>query len=118
MTRYGQSYVRAFRRPGTLLCSRQTGPWRGRNAMARKDSRPQNSRPQVSRRRFLSGVAIAGAAGTVASQDAAKALTPPVEAAKIPAVRRPTAQQIAIETEIPKEGKPVAGRPGSDFMVD
>jgi acetolactate synthase I/II/III large subunit len=86
--------------------------------MARKDSRPQNSHPQVSRRKFLSGVAVAGAAGTVASQDAAMALTPPVEAARIPAVRRPTAQLIAVETELPKEGKPVSGRPGSDFMVD
>src|ERR1700751_2142354 len=98
MTRWGQRYVRSFRPAGTLLSWRQAGPWRGRYAMARKDSRPQSSHPQVSRRKFLSSVAIAGAAGTVASQDAAKALTPPVEAERIPAVRRPTARQIAIET--------------------
>jgi len=82
--------------------------------MARK-----NSRPQVNRRKFLSGVAMAGAATTVAAQqNVANAMSPPVGAAKIPAVLRPTAQQIALETETPKEGRTVFGRPGSDFMVD
>jgi acetolactate synthase I/II/III large subunit len=82
--------------------------------MARKDSRSE-----VSRRKFLSGVAVAGAATTVAApQDAAKAMTAPVAAARIPAVLRPSARQLAIETETPKEAKTVTGRPGSDFMVD
>jgi acetolactate synthase-1/2/3 large subunit len=81
--------------------------------MARK-----TSRPEVSRRKFLAGVAVAGAATTVASPDAVNAATPPVEAAKIPAVLRPTAQQIAAETELPKVDSPLGGRAGSDFMVD
>src|SRR5450631_181603 len=81
--------------------------------MARKDPRPE-----VSRRKFLAGVAVAGAATTVASPDAANAATPPVAAAKVPSALRPTAQQIAIETEIPKDASPLGGRAGSDFMVD
>src|SRR6202049_1757978 len=82
--------------------------------MARK-----NSRPEVSRRKFLAGVAGAGAATTVASTpDAASAAPPPVAAAKIPSVLRPTAQQIAAETELPKVDSPLGGRAGSDFMVD
>ncbi|HEY2231408.1 MAG TPA: thiamine pyrophosphate-dependent enzyme [Xanthobacteraceae bacterium] len=81
--------------------------------MARK-----TSRPEVSRRKFLAGVAVAGAATTVTSPDAVNAATPPVEAAKIPAVLRPTAQQIAAETELPKVDSPLGGRAGSDFMVD
>jgi acetolactate synthase I/II/III large subunit len=81
--------------------------------MARKDSRPE-----VSRRKFLAGVAVAGAATTVAAPEAANAAPPPVAAAKIPSVLRPTAQQIAIETEVPKDASPLGGRAGSDFMVD
>jgi acetolactate synthase-1/2/3 large subunit len=80
--------------------------------MARKDPRPE-----VSRRKFLAGVAVAGAATTVAAPDAATA-APPVAAAKIPTVLRPTAHQIAIETEVPKDASPLGGRAGSDFMVD
>src|SRR5882757_321106 len=77
--------------------------------MARKETRPE-----VSRRKFLAGVAT-----TVASPpDAANAATPPIEAAKIPTALRPTAQQIAIETEVPKDASPLGGRAGSDFMVD
>jgi acetolactate synthase I/II/III large subunit len=82
--------------------------------MARKDPRPE-----VSRRKFLAGVAVAGAATTVASPpDVASAATPPIGAAQIPSALRPTAQQIAIETEVPKDASPLGGRAGSDFMVD
>jgi thiamine pyrophosphate-dependent acetolactate synthase large subunit-like protein len=81
--------------------------------MARKDPRPE-----VSRRKFLAGVAVAGAASTVAGPEAASAATPPVAAAKIPSVLRPTAQQIALENEAPKDSSPLGGRAGSDFMVD
>ncbi|MFL5068376.1 MAG: twin-arginine translocation signal domain-containing protein, partial [Xanthobacteraceae bacterium] len=56
---------------------------RGReDAMARK-----NSRPEVSRRKFLAGAAVAGAAATTS---AATAATPPVGAARIPSAVRPT----------------------------
>ena len=72
----------------------------------------------MSRRKFLAGVAVAGAASTVAAPEIAGAATPPAAAAKIPAVLRPTAQQIAAETELPKVNSPLGGRAGSDFMVD
>ena len=80
--------------------------------MARKDARPE-----VSRRKFLAGVAVAGAAATAAS-GVAKAATPPVAAGRVPSALRPTAQQIAAEAGVVKEMKPVAGRANSDFMVD
>ncbi len=81
--------------------------------MARKDPRPE-----VSRRKFLAGAAVAGAAATVAGPEAASAATPPVAAAKIPSVLRPSAHQIALENEAPKDASPLGGRAGSDFMVD
>src|ERR1700692_4058403 len=82
--------------------------------MARK-----GPRPEVSRRKFLAGVAVAGAATTVAAPgDGAARAGPPVAAAKVPAVLRPSAQQIAAETELPKVDSPLGGRAGSDFMVD
>src|SRR5262245_21966532 len=78
--------------------------------MARKDSRPE-----VSRRKFLAGAAVAGAA---ASASVAKAATPPTGAARIPSAVRPTAHQVALEANVVTEVKPIAGRAGSDFMVD
>ena len=81
--------------------------------MPRKDTRPE-----VSRRKFLAGVAVAGAAATAT---AAKAATPGTTAAdvkRLPSAVAPTAHQIATETGVPKEMPNLAGRPGSDFMVD
>src|SRR5215467_10716698 len=78
--------------------------------MARKDSRPE-----VSRRKFLAGAAVAGAA---ASASVAKAATPPTGAARIPSAVRPTAHQVALEANVVTEVKPIEGRAGSDFMVD
>jgi thiamine pyrophosphate-dependent acetolactate synthase large subunit-like protein len=79
--------------------------------MARKDSRPE-----VSRRKFLAGVAVAGA-----SASAAKAATPGTTAAdvkRLPAAIEPMAHQVASETAVPKEMPHLAGKPNSDFMVD
>src|SRR5262245_34508884 len=81
--------------------------------MARKESRPE-----VSRRKFLAGVAVAGAA---ASATTAKAATPGTTAAdvkRLPSALPPTAHQIAAETGVPKDMPHLAGKPGSDFMVD
>ena len=78
--------------------------------MARK-----TPRPEVSRRKFLAGVAVTGAAATAATS---KAATPPVAAGRLPSAVRPTAQQVAAEAGVVKEMKPVAGRANSDFMVD
>jgi acetolactate synthase I/II/III large subunit len=79
--------------------------------MARKDARPE-----VSRRKFLAGVVVAGAAAT-ATSGVAKA-APPVAAGRIPSALRPSAHQIAAEAGVVKEMKKVAGRANSDFMVD
>ncbi|HYX04898.1 MAG TPA: thiamine pyrophosphate-binding protein, partial [Reyranella sp.] len=81
--------------------------------MARKASRPE-----VSRRKFLAGAAVAGAA---ASTSVAKAATPGTTAAdvkRLPAALPPSVQQIANETAAPKEMPHLAGKPNSDFMVD
>src|SRR5215204_1692072 len=84
--------------------------------MARKDLRPD-----VSRRKFLAGVAVAGAA-TAATSTAVKAATPGATAAdikRLPSALMPTAHQIAAETGALKEPTTqISGRPASDFMVD
>src|SRR5882724_2113950 len=90
--------------------NRISGQAQREDAMARK-----NSRPEVSRRKFLAGAAVAGAAATTS---AAKAATPPTGAARIPSAVRPTAHQVALEANVVTEVKPIAGRAGSDFMVD
>jgi thiamine pyrophosphate-dependent acetolactate synthase large subunit-like protein len=79
--------------------------------MARK-----NPRLDVSRRKFLAGAAVAGAA--VSTSTSSQAATVPGAAAKVPSAVRPSARQIANETGMPKEMAASHGRPGSDFMVD
>ena len=80
--------------------------------MARKETRPD-----VSRRKFLAGVAVAGAAA-----GSAKAATPGTTAAdvkRLPSAVMPTAHQIATENGALKEPTTqLPGRPASDFMVD
>jgi len=93
----------------------QLSPQRGNleETMARK-----RSQPEVSRRKFLAGAAVAGAA---ASTSVAKAATPGTTAAdvkRLPAAVPPSVQQIANETAAPKEMPHLAGKPNSDFMVD
>src|SRR6266478_5790215 len=83
--------------------------------MARK-----HPRPEVSRRKFLAGAAVAGATTALAPPAAKAAATTD---ASISAPRRPSAlpptMQVAIaETETPKELPRIGGVPGSDFMVD
>jgi len=82
--------------------------------MARKDSGLK-----VDRRKFLTGVAVAGAAGTIAPQTASATPATSAAAARLPSALPPSAQTIAAETGTPDIG-PYAGhgRPGSDFMVD
>lgn len=70
--------------------------------------------PKVSRRNFVAGAALAGAA-----IGSAKAAVPAVEQARsLPSALPPTARVAATETGTPAELKPRVGRPGSDFMVD
>ncbi len=86
--------------------------------MARKSSL------NVDRRKFLTGVAIAGAAGAVAPQDMARAATPAAAPTAAPPKARPSAlppneQVAAAETGVPDVPLYAKhGRPGSDFMVD
>src|SRR5882672_4119803 len=79
--------------------------------MARKDS------PDVSRRKFLKGVAVAGATASAAAANAAP-LGTGADVKRLPAAIAPTAHQIAAETAVPKDMPHLAGKPNSDFMVD
>ena len=75
------------------------------------------SQTKVDRRKFLAGVAVAGA--TAASIKTAKAGPTPANAGRLPAVLPPTAHEIAVETgAVHASTAKSHGRPGSDFMVD
>jgi thiamine pyrophosphate-dependent acetolactate synthase large subunit-like protein len=77
------------------------------------------SRTKLNRRKFLTGVAIAGAASAApppAALAATTALTP--EASPRPSALRPSAAIAATETAAPPELTKAEGMPGSDFMVD
>ena len=80
--------------------------------MARKDAR------DVSRRKFLAGVAVAGAATTAAN--GAQAANPGAVANKrLHSAVMPTAYQISVETgNLRERTTQTAGRPASDFMLD
>jgi acetolactate synthase-1/2/3 large subunit len=82
--------------------------------MARKDKLAN-----VSRRRFMAGVALSGAVGVVT--ETARAATAPDASNAVsrrPSALRPTAQMAAAETGIPKELAKATGPDGSDYMVD
>ena len=82
--------------------------------MARADSQTK-----FNRRKFLAGVAIAGAAGAAAppaAKAATTALTP--GAVPRPSALRPNAAVAATETATPPAMAKAEGVPGSDFMVD
>ena len=80
--------------------------------MARKDARPD-----VSRRKFLAGVAVAGAATTVAT--GAKANPGAAGGKRLPSAVMPNTLQIAAETGGLREPTTqLPGRPASDYMVD
>jgi acetolactate synthase-1/2/3 large subunit len=84
----------------------------------------KNPHPEVSRRNFLAGVAVAGAATTVtpAAADAATSATSATTAlpARLPSALPPSMHVAAAETGTPKEltGARIGGVAGSDFMVD
>lgn len=77
----------------------------------------QDAKPQVNRRKFLTGAAVAGAATTLAPPDLvpgggeAKAQTPKAAPPTAAAMRAESAQPAAYS-------KMLDGKPGSDFMVD
>src|SRR2546430_3292133 len=82
--------------------------------MARK--RPH---PEVSRRKFLAGVAVAGAASAVPPAQAATT-TSTSAAPRRPSALPPTMHVAAAESGTPKElsGARIGGGPGSDLMGD
>jgi acetolactate synthase-1/2/3 large subunit len=84
--------------------------------MSRKDQHAQ-----VNRRKFLAGVAVAGAATTVApaANGATSAIAPDAAPARRPSALPPNMHVAAAETATPpKELSRIKGTPGSDFMVD
>jgi acetolactate synthase I/II/III large subunit len=84
--------------------------------MARRDPRPE-----VSRRKFLAGVAVASAATAVTppvANGATQATSPNAAPAPRPSALPPSMHVAAAETGTPKELSRIGGRAGSDFMVD
>jgi hypothetical protein len=79
--------------------------------MARADSRTK-----LNRRKFLAGVAIAGAAAPQAPHAATVAEAPVVPPRR--SALRPTARIAAAETATPAAAMQAEGTPASDFMVD
>jgi acetolactate synthase-1/2/3 large subunit len=75
---------------------------------------------RLNRRKFMAGVALAGAAGAPLAVETANAAAPAVEPPPPrPSALRPNAALAAAETAPPQEITQVeGGRPGSDFMVD
>ena len=79
------------------------------------------ARTRLNRRKFLAGMALAGAASTPLPADAANpnAAAPAVApAAPRPSALRPTAAIAAAETGTPQTSVQADGTPSSDFMVD
>src|SRR5258705_10646301 len=105
------------------LSRRQEFHSEGAHAMKRKNLGTQglgtkDSGPKVDRRKCLTGVAVAGAAGTLAPQ-AANATVAGAAPARLPSALPPTAHTIAAETGTPQaELNRIGGVAGSDFMVD
>src|SRR5215510_10764361 len=91
--------------------------------MARKS--PQSEpRLEVSRRKFLAGVTVAGAATAVTppvASAATQATSPSAAPApRVPSALPPSMHVAAAETQTPKEltASRIGGVPGSDFMMD
>jgi acetolactate synthase I/II/III large subunit len=87
---------------------------KGEKPMARK-----HPRPEVSRRKFLTGVAVAGAATAVSPAQAAPTASTSA-APRRPSALPPTMRMAAAESGTPKDlaASRIGGVPGSDFMVD
>src|SRR5437868_13193891 len=78
----------------------------------------KHPRAQVSRRKFLAGVAVAGAATTPVAKAATGTGAPAAEPVRRPSALPPSMHVAAAETGTPKELPRIGGVPGSDFMVD
>ena len=69
--------------------------------MTRQVSSTKDSSPKVDRRKFLTGVAVAGAAGAIAPQAAQATVADGTAAARLRSALPPTTQTIAAETNVP-----------------
>ena len=79
----------------------------------------EQSRTKLNRRRFLAGVAVAGAAVPHRGAKAAGAADAPNAAVNPrPSALRPNAAVAAAEAGVPRIAVSAEGTPGSDFMVD
>ena len=75
------------------------------------------SQTKVDRRKFLTGVAVAGA--TAAAATNAKAAPTTADGGRLPSALPPSAHEVAIETGAVHDASGrTGGRPSSDFMVD
>src|SRR6187402_2250811 len=84
--------------------------------MARKVLGTKDSGPKVDRRKFLTGVAVAGAVVPHVANASVSAGTAP---ARLPSALPPSAQAIAAEVGTPQtDTNRIGGVAGSDFMVD
>ena len=87
--------------------------------MSRKISSTKDSGPKVDRRKFLTGVAVAGAAGAMTPQASNATVAAGAATARVPSALPPTAWTVAAETGTPqKDLARIGGVAGSDFMVD
>jgi acetolactate synthase-1/2/3 large subunit len=79
-----------------------------------------DSQTKLNRRKFLAGVAVAGAASAAPPSDIARAAAPAnaPTATPRPSALRPSAAVAAAETGTPNVTVKAEGTPGSDFMVD
>jgi acetolactate synthase I/II/III large subunit len=75
-------------------------------------------KPEVDRRKFLTSVAVAGAASAVASEATGTAVDTVKSQPPKPSALRPSAAVAAAESAVPAALPHEEGRPGSDFMVD
>ena len=75
-------------------------------------------KPEVDRRKFLTSVAVAGAASAVASEATGTAVDTVKSQPPKPSALRPSAAVAAAELAVPAALPHDEGRPGSDFMVD
>ena len=76
------------------------------------------SQSRLNRRKFLAGVAVAGAAASPLPADATNVTSTPAPIEPRPSAVRPTAQIAAAETGTPQATVQTGGTPNSDFMVD
>src|SRR5436190_9760838 len=84
--------------------------------MVRKIPASKDCGSKVDRRKFLTGVAIAGAAGAAAPRIAEATVAADK---RLPSALPPTAQSIAAEVGTPQaDSNRIGGVAGSDFMVD